>query len=153
MKKQALNKIICYWSSKWLVANQKQYLFFKKEPTKSKLWGNTLHQCGAVTNIRVRSISYSREHQAHLRELEPVLLLFLLYNLIMAVHVLVHNESVTPDVPCRTSPETSFFFGKISQKNLEALHVDNARTSFVILSLGDPHLPTQLPIVKELKWN
>lgn len=73
------------------------------------------------------------------------------YNLIMAVHVLVHNEPVTPDVPCRTSPETSFFFGKISQKNLEALHVDNARTSFVILSLGDPHLPTQLPIVKEMK--
>jgi hypothetical protein len=42
------------------------------------------------------------------------------YNLIMAVHVLVHNEPVTPDVPCRTSPETSFFFWKNFPKKLRS---------------------------------
>jgi hypothetical protein len=48
-------------------------------------------------------------------------------------------------------PQKLFFLENFNKKNLEALHVDNAWTGFIILSLGDPHLPTQSPIVKELK--
>jgi hypothetical protein len=71
----------------------------------------------------------------------------------MAVSCIGSQEPVVPyDIRTMSNfPRNFFFLENFNKKNLEALHVDNAWTGFIILSLGDPHLPTQSPIVKELK--